>query len=203
MKKKIKESKEYIDSDKKEKDKIMKKISELSKEQQKYIKEKEITEQKLNEKEIKINDLEKKLNEKEIKINDLEEKLNNLKKYIDFKNRESDTIKKLSEESKEPRIKKLNIMRDINTSDIIKSHKDLSTPTKIPQSVRKRDDKVRTFAPLDNVIRQSFLKDNYENINLNDINKLINLINDEITEYDNIADIDNNKKIILKILLIF
>ena len=203
MKKKIKESKEYIDSDKKEKDKIMKKVSELSKEQQKYIKEKEITEQKLNEKEIKINDLEKKLNEKEIKINDLEEKLNNLKKYIDFKNRESDTIKKLSEESKEPRIKKLNIMRDINTSDIIKSHKDLSTPTKIPQSVRKRDDKVRTFAPLDNAIRQSFLKDNYENINLNDINKLINLINDEITEYDNIADIDNNKKIILKILLIF
>ena len=37
-------------------------------------------------------------------------------------------------------------------------YEDLSTPTKIPQSVRKRDKKVKTFAPKDSKI-DSLLKD--------------------------------------------
>ena len=37
-------------------------------------------------------------------------------------------------------------------------YKDSSTPTKIPQSVRKRDNKVKTFAPKDSKI-DSLLKD--------------------------------------------
>ena len=57
LKKELKESKGYIDSDKKDKDKVIKKINELSKEQQKYIEEKQIIEQELaNNKKI-INDL--------------------------------------------------------------------------------------------------------------------------------------------------
>ena len=57
LKKELKESKEYIDSDKKDKDKVIKKINELSKEQEKYIEEKQIIEQELaNNKKI-INDL--------------------------------------------------------------------------------------------------------------------------------------------------
>ena len=46
---------------------------------------------------------------------------------------------------------KLNIIHDANRSntidDIIKSYEDSRTPTKIPQSVRKRDDKARTLVP--------------------------------------------------------
>ena len=44
LKKELKESKEYIDSDKKGKCKVIKKINELSKKEQKYIKEKKIIE---------------------------------------------------------------------------------------------------------------------------------------------------------------
>ena len=50
LKKELKESKYYIDSDKKDKSKIIKNINELSKKEQKYIKEKKIIEQELNEK---------------------------------------------------------------------------------------------------------------------------------------------------------
>ena len=55
LKKELKESKEYIDSDKKGKCKVIKKINELSKKEQKYIKEKKIIEQELNEKKTRIN----------------------------------------------------------------------------------------------------------------------------------------------------
>ena len=51
LKKDLKKSKEYIDIDKKDKSNSMKKFSELSKEQQKYIQVKETIEQELNEKE--------------------------------------------------------------------------------------------------------------------------------------------------------
>ena len=159
----------------------------------------------------------------ETKVNDLEYqnkllkegfKMNDLKKSIDLKNKESDVINKLSKESEEAKIKRLNIMHDTNRSntidDIIKSHKDLSTLTKIPQSIRKRDDKVRTFAPSDNTIKPSFLEDKnlksinkYENISLDLINKLIDRINNEITEGDNIVDIGNNNKIYFKDLTNF
>ena len=54
LKKELKESKEYIDSDKKDKSKAMNKFDELNKEIQKHIKEKQIIEQKLNEKKTRI-----------------------------------------------------------------------------------------------------------------------------------------------------
>ena len=54
MKKELKESKEYIDSDKKDKSKVIKKFNELSEEQKKYIKVKETIEQELNEKKTRI-----------------------------------------------------------------------------------------------------------------------------------------------------
>ena len=128
--------------------------------------------------------------------------------------KESVVTTKLSKESEEAKIKRLNIINDTNRSntieDIIKSYKDLSTPTKIPQSVRKRDDKVRTFAPSNNTIRPSFLEDKnlksvnkYENISLNLINKFIDRINNEITEDDNIVDIGNDKKLYFKDLFNF
>ena len=41
LKEELKESKEYIDSDKKDKNMVLKKISELIEEKQKYIKEKQ------------------------------------------------------------------------------------------------------------------------------------------------------------------
>ena len=89
-----------------------------------------------------------------IKINDLEYQNKLLKRRLDdflrpIDLKKSDTIKKLSKESEEAKIKRLNIIHDTNRSntidDIIKSYEDLSTPTKIPQSVRKRDDKARTL----------------------------------------------------------
>ena len=137
LKKELKESKEYIDSDKKDKSKVMIKFNELSKENQQYIKEKQILKQEINEKEQEINEKEQEINEKEqelennkTKIIDLEyqnkllkEELDDLEKYIDLKNKENKKAK------------------------IKKSFDNLSTPTKIPQSVRKKDDKVRTFAP--------------------------------------------------------
>ena len=165
----------------------------------------------------KLQEIAKELDDKGISINInklLKEGLDDSKKSIDLKNKNSDIIKKLSKESEEAKIKILNIMYDTNRTntidDIIKSHKDLITPTKIAQSVRKRDDKVRTFAPSDNTIWPSFLEDEnlksinkYENISLNFINKLIDRINNEITEDDNIVDIGNNKKISFKDLTNF
>ena len=146
-------SNQKFEEDEKEKSKIMKKVSEISKEQQKYIKEKEITERKLNKKE-------KELTINKIKINDLEyqnellkRRLNDFMKPIDFLKKESDTINKLSKESEEAKIKRSNIICNINRSNtidaIIKSYEDSGTPTKIPQSVRKRDGKARTLVPKD------------------------------------------------------
>ena len=54
LKKELKKSKKHIDVDKKDKCKAMKKFSELSKEQQEYIKVKETIEQELNEKKTRI-----------------------------------------------------------------------------------------------------------------------------------------------------
>ena len=47
-------------------------------------------------------------------------------------------------------------------------YKDSSTPAKISQSVRKRDDEIRTFPPLDNTTKPSQLEsiNKYEDINL-------------------------------------
>ena len=46
----LKESKEYIDSNKKDKNMVLKKFNELYKEKQKYIEEKQIIDQELNKK---------------------------------------------------------------------------------------------------------------------------------------------------------
>ena len=51
MKEELKKSKEYINRNKKDKNEVLKKISELTEENQKYIKEKQIIEQELNKKE--------------------------------------------------------------------------------------------------------------------------------------------------------
>ena len=116
--------------------------------------------QELNEKEQELNEKENNLTISKIKINDLEyqnellkRRIDDLLRPIDFLKKESDTIKKLSKESEEAKIKRLNTIHNKNSSntidDIIKSYEDLSTPTKIPQSVRKRDDKVITLVPKD------------------------------------------------------
>ena len=81
-------------------------------------------------------------------------------------------------------------------------------PTKIPQIVRKRDDIIRTFSPLDNIKKPSILEsiNKYEDINLDNINMLINKIYHEITEGNNIVDIvdiGNNNKIYFKDLINF
>ena len=95
LKKELKESKEYIDSDKEDKDKVIKKINELSKEQQKYIKEKQIIEQKLNKKEQELANNKKIINDLNIKIKSLKDddklmedfKKDSLSKYNEKLNR--------------------------------------------------------------------------------------------------------------------
>ena len=83
--------------------------------------------------------------------------------------------------------------------------KSSGTPTKIPQIVRKRDNIIRTFSPLDNNKKPSILEsiNKYEDINLDNINMLINRIYYEITEDDNIVDVGNDKKIYFKDLINF
>ena len=68
-------------------------------------------------------------------------------------------------------------------------YEDLSTPTKIPQSVRKRDNKVRTFAPKDSNI-DSLLKD-FEINSLPKSNKELNRSKNLIAEYQNITEEKN------------
>ena len=58
LKEELKKSKEYINRDKKDKNEVLKKISELTEENQKYIKENEIKEQELANNKTIINDLE-------------------------------------------------------------------------------------------------------------------------------------------------
>ena len=151
LKKELKESKEYIDSDKKDKSKAMNKFDELNKEIQKHIKEKQIIEQELNKEKQELTISKIKINDLNFQNELLNRRIDDLLRPIDFLKKESDTIKKLSKESEEAKIKRLNIINDANRSntidDIIKSYEDLSTPTKIPQSVRKRDDKARTLVP--------------------------------------------------------
>ena len=68
-------------------------------------------------------------------------------------------------------------------------YEDLSTPTKIPQSVRKRDNKVRTFTPKDSKI-DSLLKD-FEMNSLPKSNKELNRSKNLIAEYQNITEEKN------------
>ena len=100
----------------------MKKFSELSKEQQKYIKAKEAIEQELNEKE-------KELANNKTKIIDLEYQNKLLKEGLnDLKNQKQLLIQELN-----------------NLKNEIKELKKSDTPTKTSQIVRKKDNKARTF----------------------------------------------------------
>ena len=171
MKKKLKEelkkSKEYINIDKKNKNEVLKKISELTEENQKYIKEKQIIEQELNK--------------KEQELNKKEQELANNKKTIDNLNTEIKLLKdKENDELKKNEAK-------IKISDKNKVFGDSSMTTKIPQSVRKRDNKVRTFASKDSKI-DSLLKDFEINSlpkSINELNRSKNLKN----EYEKIPNL--------------
>ena len=122
------------------------KFNELSKENQKYIKEKQILKQEINEKEQEINEKEQELENNKTKIIDLEYQNKLLKEELDdLKNKENNELK-----NKKAKIKK--------------SYDNLSTSTKIPQSVRKKDDKIRTFAPKET--------ETYKNIEEEEINYL-------------------------------
>ena len=84
-------------------------------------------------------------------------------------------------------------------------YKDLSTSTKIPQSVRKRDNKVKTFAPKDSKI-DSLLKDSkidsspkdFKKDSLPKYNEKLNRLKNFEEEYQNITEekyISNPNKI--------
>ena len=200
IKEELKKSKEYINRDKKDKSDVIKKFSELTKEQQKYIKEKEIIEQKLNMKEQELANNKTKIIDLECQIELLKKELDDLKKSIDLKDKENDELRNVSKKNNEAKIKRSDKIKNIKIM-----YKDSSTPTKIPQIVRKRDDEIRTFPPLDNTTKPSHLEsiNKYEDINLDDINTLINRIYNEITEGDNIVDIGNYNKIYFKDLINF
>ena len=153
LKEELKKSKEYINRDKKDKKEVLKKISELTEENQKYIKEKQIIEQELNKKEQELASNKKTIDNLNIKIKLLKDK-------------ENDELKK-----NEAKIKIL---------DKIEVFEDSSMPTKTPQSEGKRDNKVRTFA-LKNSKIYNLLKDFEINSlpkSINDLNRSENLENE-------------------------
>ena len=114
LKKELKESKEYTDSDKKDKDKVIKKINELCKEKQKYIEEKQIIEQELaNNKKI-INDLNikiKSLKDDDKLIKDF--KKDSLPKYNEKLIKKLNRSKNLENEHQKICIPNLNELLDI------------------------------------------------------------------------------------------
>ena len=74
----------------------------------------------------------------------LKERLDNLEKSIDLKTKENDELR-----NEIKKFKKAKVQRSSIIDDLKKSHKASSTPPEILQDVRKRDDKVRTFAQSD------------------------------------------------------
>ena len=105
------------DIDKKDKVKVIKKINELSKEQQKYIKEKQIIEQELNKKEQELANNKKIINDLNIKIKPLKDddklmedfKKDSLPKY----NEKFNKSKNLENEYQKIYIPNLNELLDI------------------------------------------------------------------------------------------
>ena len=95
------------------------KFNELSKENQKYIKEKQILKQEINEKEQEINEKEQEINEKEQELE------NNKTKIIDLEYQN----KLLKEELDDLKIKENNELKN-KKAKIKKSYDNLSTPTK-------------------------------------------------------------------------
>ena len=215
LKKELKENKEYINSDKKDKNKVMKKFNELNKEKQEYIKEKQIIEQEINEIKQELDKKEQELRDNKTEIYDLKyqnkllkEGLDNLKKSIDLKNKENDELKNEIKKDNKAKIKKIVITEDLKRSNMINNSKQLhENPIIVPKmfpDVRKKNDKVRTFAPSDNTTKPSFLEDDYggekkstdkyKTIDLHDIKSLIDRIDRKVTEENDIVDLGNNEK---------
>ena len=71
----------------------------------------------------------------------LKERLDNLEKSNDLKAKENDELR-----NEIKKLKKAKVQRSSIIDDLKKLHEAPSTPPEILQDVRKRDDKVRTFA---------------------------------------------------------
>ena len=113
----------------------MKQFDELNKEIQEHIKDKQIIEQDVNKEKQELKNNKIKINDLKYQNELLKKRLDDFLKPIDFLKKENDTIKKLSKESEEAKIKRLNIIHDANRSntidDIIKSYEDSRTPNKV------------------------------------------------------------------------
>ena len=141
--------KELEERDIKGKNKVLKKINELNKFNDKYIEEKQIIEQELNKKEQELNKKEQELKNNTRKINDLKNQnkllkdgLENQKKSNESKTKENYELRDEISELKTAKVQRASIINDLK-----KSHEAPSTPPEILQDVRKRDNKARTFAP--------------------------------------------------------
>ena len=136
-------------------------------------------------------------------------KINNFNKEKKYNEKFKDIEKNLENKKKDTNDIKLYIIYVNRLKNILFTPKKSSDmPTKIPQIIRKRDDKIRTSSPLDNIKKPSILEsiNKYEAINLDNINMLINRIHYEISEGNNIVDIvdiGNNNKIYFKNLINF
>ena len=136
-------------------------------------------------------------------------KINNFNKEKKYNEKFKDIEKNLENKKKDTNDIKLYIIYVNRLKNILFTPKKSSgMPTKIPQIIRKRDDKIRTSSPLDNIKKPSILEsiNKYEAINLDNINMLINRIHYEISEGNNIVDIvdiGNNNKIYFKNLINF
>ena len=139
----------------------------------------------------------------------IDRKINNFNKEKKYNEKFKDVEKNLENKKKDTNDIKLYIIYLNRLKNILFTPKKSSgTPTKIPQIVRKRDDKIRTSSPLDNIKKSSILEsiNKYEAINIDNINMLINRIHYEISEGNNIVDIvdiGNNNKIYFKDLINF
>ena len=114
--------------------------------------------------------IEQELNKKEQELSKKEQELANNKKTIDNLNIE------------------IKLLKDRNKLRKIKGSKDSSTPTKIPQSVRKRDNKARTFA------LEDFKRDSLPEYN-EKLNRLENLENEYQKIYiPNLSELLNTER---------
>ena len=140
--------KELKESDIKDKNEVLRKINELNKLNDKYIEEKQIIEQELNEKKQELNKKEQELEHNTIRTNSLKfqnkslkERLDNLEKSNDLKTKENDELR-----NKIKKLKKAKVQRSSIIDILKKSYEALNTPPEILQDVRQIDDKARTFA---------------------------------------------------------
>ena len=100
--------------------------------------------QELKKKEQELQNNTIKTNSLKFQNKSLKERLDNLEKSNDLKTKENDELRNEIE-----KLKKAKVQRSSIIDDLKKSHEAPSTPPEILQDVRKRDNKVRTFAPSD------------------------------------------------------